>query len=616
MMGKNKFTSSMGLIKSYLIYSTYLAQYCFVTQQQKKLSQSLRVSIDDLRLGMFISELDRPWVNSPFMLQGFLLTEMLDLTTLQSLVREVVIDPRRSSPSSLLHLPWDSLHELAAQSDATKLIAGDKAAVSHSAGKSNTKANDGSDSKNDLSESPGMLESLWGWLDAMFKRPDKSISVRGGSKKRSGSSKQPKPYYLRYASKERSNSQKSGGKNTSNGRADRSSKLTPSSTPQFTQLIANLYPRDVVFAPLSWLERWQNWRLQQQQNKTHERGKNFRKLAARKRKRDYLPSSIPLVVYQSEIPIQEELSYARSGIRQADDVLKKLSSDIQNDHSIALEEIQPTVQLLSESVIANPSALMWLVRMHAEDTSTYTHSLKVAIYMMTLGRHLGFSRQQLTELGLIGLLLDIGKLELPDTLLKKPDKLSDDENILMRTHVAASIDILASKEPLTPNVMLGISEHHERLDGSGYPYGLSGGGISIFGRMAAIADSFAAMTSARPYDITRSAFDAMKELFKQAGVQLHAPLVEEFVQAVGIFPVGSMIELSTGEVGIVLEHNKIRRLEPKVLLLTAADKSLLAKPNLLDLMLQEYTEENERMKILRGLPDGAYGLACRDFYQG
>lgn len=101
-----------------------------------------------------------------------------------------------------------------------------------------------------------------------------------------------------------------------------------------------------------------------------------------------------------------------------------------------------------------------------------------------------------------------------------------------------------------------------------------------------------------------------------SGQQLHAPLVEEFVQAIGIFPVGSMIELSSGEIAIVLEHNKIRRLEPKVLVLTAPDKSLLKKPVIVDLMRQKNAKEDEKMKIMRGLPDGAYGLVCRDFYQG
>jgi HD-GYP domain-containing protein (c-di-GMP phosphodiesterase class II) len=253
--------------------------------------------------------------------------------------------------------------------------------------------------------------------------------------------------------------------------------------------------------------------------------------------------------------------------------------------------------------------------MRSENSGTYAHGLKVAVYMMTLGRQIGFLRHQLTELGFIGLLLDIGKLELPETLWSTPDKYSEQQQAQMQTHVHEGIKILESGQPLTKNILRGIREHHERMDGSGYPQGLFGMEISLFGRIAAIADSFAAMTSERPYDITRSSFDAMKELFKLADKQLHAPLVEEFVQAIGIFPVGSIIELSSGEVAIVLEHNQVRRLEPKLLVLTAADKSLLEKPRLLDLMRQKASAGKERVKILRGLPDGAYGLVYRDFYR-
>jgi hypothetical protein len=107
----------------------------------------------------------------------------------------------------------------------------------------------------------------------------------------------------------------------------------------------------------------------------------------------------------------------------------------------------------------------------------------------------------------------------------------------------------------------------------------------------------------------------MKELFKMAEHQLHAPLVEEFVQAVGIFPVGSMVELSTAEVAIVLEHNRVRRLEPKVLVLTTPEKNILEKPVMIDLMRQKNSDDEPRISILRGLADGAYGLVCHDFYK-
>ncbi len=309
------------------------------------------------------------------------------------------------------------------------------------------------------------------------------------------------------------------------------------------------------------------------------------------------------------------MAHARIAAEKVELLIKKLTSEIQEDRSIGLEEVLPTVQLLADSVISNPTALMWLVRMRTDNVRAYTHGLKVAVYMMALGRHLGFPRQQMVDLGLIGLLLDIGTLELPEPMLLKPEKLSRQELALMRTHVKTGINILNSTEPLSDNVLMGISEHHERLDGSGYPMGLIGTEISIFGRISAIADSFSAMTSARPYGVTRTSFDAMKELFKIAGTELHAPLVEEFVHAIGIFPVGSLIELSSGEIAIVLEHNRIRRLEPKILILTATDKAILQKPVILDLMTQNKSKVDSTVKILRGVADGAYGLACRDVYQ-
>ncbi|MDO8654563.1 MAG: HD-GYP domain-containing protein [Undibacterium sp.] len=574
-------------------------------QPARKLRQSLPIHVDDLRVGMFVAELDRPWTQTPFMLQGFLLSEDLDLQTLQSLVKDLVIDPLRSDPRSLLHLPWESLHE----APAPKQPSNDTAKVTNTA-----KVNVLRAAKPSVLHDSFFTRGL-AWCRAAADLPGHIFSAKKSAKQSAPGSKKTRqgmasaqPYYLRYAGA--MNAEESPQSTT----ADRYSRLSPPSTKEFSGVIQSLYPRDAVFAALNWKERWQNWREQRKQQKTYVRGKNIHKPPLMHRGPDYLPKDINLVVYEDQTTIREEIGYARIVIAKTDYLLKKLADEIKNDRSIGLEEVRPTVQLLSESVISNPAALMWLLRMRTENSGTYARGLKVAVYMMTLGRHLGFSQQQLSELGFIGLLLDIGKLDLPQTLWDKEDKLSAQEQSLMQTHVHAGIRLLESGQPLSHNVLLGINEHHERLDGSGYPQGLSGGAISLFGRISAIADSFSAMTSERPYDVTRSSFDAMKELFKMAETELHAPLVEEFVQAIGIFPIGSMIELSSGEVAIVLEHNKIRRLEPKVLLLTAADKRIVDKPVMIDLMRQKKIDQNEPIKILRGLPDGAYGLACRDYY--
>lgn len=574
----------------------------------QKLSGSLRISALDLRLGMFVAELDRPWEESPFLLQGFVLSDVADLDVLKNLVSEVVIDPSRSQTDALLHLPWEILHE-PRKNEELEQDENDVRTIYVSA------------PQKSLTRFQRLFANGFSFISGRKTSPTSPARTKSLSQKKP-STKKALPVRASYLQYRPATVEKSDGKDLQNSnvnakrvRRANEKHFPPPSTRKFTHLIRHLYPRDAMFAPLNMAERLLAWRETQTADKRLVRGKNFRRRVFNFQRPKYIPKHIKLVVYKDEIPLTEELVHARQVIQKTDAWLHKLAQEIHTDPSLALEEVRPTINLLTESVIANPSALMWLIRMKNESNNTYAHGLKVAVYMMTLGRHLGFSRHQLSELGFIGLLLDIGKLELPHELLAKSEKLSDEEHALIQTHVAASLSLLNSGAPLGQNVLQGISEHHERIDGTGYPHGLTGGEISIFGKISAIADSFSAMTSARPYDVTRSAFDAMKELFKIAGTELHAPLVEEFVQAIGIFPVGSMIELSSGEVAIVLEHNKIRRLEPRVLILTSADKSLLETPLLFDLMRQKINDETRIKRIQRGLPDGAYGLVCRDFYR-
>jgi hypothetical protein len=131
--------------------------------------------------------------------------------------------------------------------------------------------------------------------------------------------------------------------------------------------------------------------------------------------------------------------------------------------------------------------------------------------------------------------------------------------------------------------------------------------------MAAVADSFAALTSVRPYAAPMPAYDALKILYKEAGTSYHGPLIEQFVQAIGAFPAGSLVELTSGEVATVLAHNRVRRLEPRVLVLTDAAKKPLHEPRSLDLLLQPKDADGVDIKIVRGLPTGAYGLDLRQF---
>jgi hypothetical protein len=158
-----------------------------------------------------------------------------------------------------------------------------------------------------------------------------------------------------------------------------------------------------------------------------------------------------------------------------------------------------------------------------------------------------------------------------------------------------------------------LLEHHEREDGSGYPGALSTGSISLFGRMAGIVDTFVAITNDRPYAKAEPALDTLRKLTLWSDTLFHKPLVEQFIQAVGVFPVGSLVELSTGEVAVVIKQNKVRRLQPRVLIICGPDKVPAPTFRVLELLFQA-DKDKDRVHIARGLPAGAYGLDAHEYY--
>jgi len=337
-------------------------------------------------------------------------------------------------------------------------------------------------------------------------------------------------------------------------------------------------------------------------------------VAAERAKLGLIPTGVTPTVYGEMKPIDAEIARAEEVYQGTDATLEMISDQVANGEKINLQRLGGAIENMVESTVANPDALLWVARIRAEDSATYAHGVKVAIYLLQLGRHLGFPPAQLANLGTLGLLLDLGKIKVDRDLLMKPGKLTPAEFDVVKGHVDLGIAALDESGTIDPEVRVGIMQHHERLDGSGYPQGLAGPAISIYGRMAAIADSFAALTSLRPYAEPLPAYDALKILYGHAGTLYHAPLIEQFVQAIGVFPAGSLVELTTGEIATVLAHNRVRRLEPRVLVLTAADKTPLREPLPLDLLLQPKGSDGADIKIVRGLPTGAHGLDLRQFY--
>ncbi len=327
----------------------------------------------------------------------------------------------------------------------------------------------------------------------------------------------------------------------------------------------------------------------------------------------FVPDNIKLTPFRNIVPVEAELAPAGDAYTRTSEVLSDLFKDLASDKHLALQEVEVVIQDIVESMVRNPDALMLISRLRQDDEAVYGHGLNVAIFLVALGRHLSLPKDMLERLCTVGLLLDVGKTLLPRDILQKEGRLTAEEFEIVKNHVPICLDILKNTPGLHPDILEAVAQHHERENGSGYPAGISKGDISLFGRMAAIADTFSAMTNPRPYANVVPAYEALQAMVNLGRGFYHAPIVEQFIHAIGIFPVGSMVELSTGEVAVVISHNKVRRLKPRVLIISGQDKTPLQSPAALDLLHPPATYETPP-SILRGLQTGAYGLNPRDYY--
>ena len=213
------------------------------------------------------------------------------------------------------------------------------------------------------------------------------------------------------------------------------------------------------------------------------------------------------------------------------------------------------------------------------------------------------------------MLLDVGKTKLPDAILRKNDMLSPDEYEQVKAHVMHSVELVRERERAAlPASRRSCMTHHERQDGSGYPNGLKGDEIPIDGAIAALVDSFSALTSSRPYAEQASPSNALSLMHKLRGKLFHEALVEQFIQCIGIYPVGGAVELNTGEVAIVIAQNLVRRLQPRVMVILDANWAPIHPQKILDLVKEPKANEDEPYRIRRTLPKDKLPIDPSEFF--
>jgi HD-GYP domain-containing protein (c-di-GMP phosphodiesterase class II) len=311
--------------------------------------------------------------------------------------------------------------------------------------------------------------------------------------------------------------------------------------------------------------------------------------------------------WQIQSDLKSELRAAEQVHASVEASLQEVMRDLQEGKRLDVDKLRDGVEAMIDSILRNPAALIWLREMKQKDQYAYQHALGCSIWAASFGRHLGLERDELRVLALAGLLCDVGKTRLPRWLLEKVEPYTRQDLLDIRAHVQHGLDILAQNPDLPAAITEIVATHHERHDGSGYPKGLSGTAIPMFGRIMGIVDSYDAMTSNRPHAPARSPHDAINELYRQRGVLFQQELVEHFIQSCGIYPIGTLVELSDGQVGVITEIHSLKRLLPRVMLLLDCDKRPMARFREIDLSQFDQGDPS-RLTIRKGLANGSYGL--------
>jgi HD-GYP domain-containing protein (c-di-GMP phosphodiesterase class II) len=329
----------------------------------------------------------------------------------------------------------------------------------------------------------------------------------------------------------------------------------------------------------------------------------------------------PRLVIQGTTPYPEkttvEVEFKQATTAYADSagsVVKLLEPLSRPGGVLEAKTVKESVARLADSVVRNPDALLLVSRLREASASAHARALQVSIYMLVFARFLKLRRDELELLGLLGLLQDVGKTRLPASIMEKKGPLTAEETAIAQQHVEHSVAILEATPGLPPRLAELARLHHERQDGTGYPRGLKGDQIGLYGSIAAIADTFDALTAPRPYAEALSPSSALSYLYKERGTGYHGELVEQFIQCVGAFPVGAVVELNSGEVGIVITQNLVRRLKPRVMVVLDAQGHPVRPHKILDLEKDPKAGPDEPYRIRRSMESSKVQIDPRELF--
>ncbi len=285
---------------------------------------------------------------------------------------------------------------------------------------------------------------------------------------------------------------------------------------------------------------------------------------AQKKVEDELLNIIKEPSSEPRAPLHEELERARKLQARSKAAVTSMLQEVRMGNAIKVSEAAPLVDEISESITRNPEAFLNLARLKTKDDYTYMHSLAVCALMIALGKQLGLTGSDLKEAGLAGLLHDVGKMMIPDDVLNKPGKLTDEEFDIIKQHPRKGWEILRESPEISATILDVCLHHHERVDGTGYPERISSNPLSLLARMGAVCDVYDALTSNRCYKNGWEPAETIRKMAEWRNGHFDERVFQAFVKTIGIYPSGTLVRLKSGRLAIVIEQTEKSLLTPIV----------------------------------------------------
>ncbi len=530
-----------------------------------------KTQVSQLDIGMFVCELDRPWLGTPFMLEGLLIEDHEQIATIASLCQFVYVDRTVSVGN---HFTAPHKEQVAIKRDG---------AIVHLHASANKKTDGNAVKLNNA----GAINERFSFFDVL-----KEIKA---------SNQLTQPTVSKHDASDNImfNSQYT---NSNAGVPDfivDKHNENPSFSSQIKMDIANF---------ISGLTGW-GW-AQKKLNSTINKAALNTEVAKEPEKND----SYRITIFDEAPPVEDEIAKIYPVYEKSQVATREIFEALALDQKIDLSNVNESLDGMVESIERNPFALIWLAKLKQTDNYAYNHALNVSITLMALASFMSLSRPQVKDLGLAGLLQDIGKGKISPELLHKQEKITAEEFEVLKKHVDYALELLEVTDSISSTVILTISQHHERIDGSGYPYQLVGKQISLTGQMAGLIDTYCALTTNKVYAKGIYNQIALEKIHALSDIKFSKGLIDQLVQFLGIYPVSSLVELNTGEVGVVIQQNSVRRLLPRVMILLNPDKTKNEYPATINLINAPPTPTGEPYMILRGLAPDSYGLSANNYY--